>query len=168
MTDPVNNHGLSHLDEHGAARMVDIGGKASTSRFAASEGFVSLAPSVLEAIRSHAVAKGPVLETARLAGILAAKRTDELIPLCHTLPLDKLDIHLTLTDTGVQMRAEASTTSKTGVEIETLVALSIAGTTIIDMTKSLDRTGCLESIRVVEKSGGRSGHWVYSKQESQA
>lgn len=160
MTDSANTHGLSHLDEHGAARMVDVGNKPVTARFAAAEGLVRLAPSVLQAIRKNAVAKGPVLETARLAGIMAAKRTDELIPLCHTLPLDRLDIHLTLNDDGVAMRAEASTTGKTGVEIETLVALSIAGTTIIDMTKSLDRSGRLEAIRVVEKSGGRSGHWT--------
>lgn len=165
MTDPANTQGLSHLDEHGSARMVDVSGKPVTARFAAAEGFVRLAPAVLDAIRDNTVAKGPVLQTARLAGILAAKRTDELIPLCHTLPLDRLDIHLTLTDTGVRMRAEASTTAKTGVEIETLVALSIAGTTIIDMTKSLDRTGCLESIRVVEKSGGRSGRWTHPAQD---
>ncbi|MFT5422485.1 MAG: cyclic pyranopterin phosphate synthase [Phycisphaerales bacterium] len=167
MTDSPSKHGLSHLDEQGAARMVDVGDKPETARFAAAEGFVRLAPVVLAAIRDNAIAKGPVLQTARLAGILAAKRTDELIPLCHTLPLDRLDIHFTLTDSGVQMRAEAATTARTGVEIETLVALSIAGTTIIDMTKSLDRTGCLESIRVVEKSGGRSGRWTHPSQRAQ-
>ncbi len=151
--------GLSHLDAEGRARMVDVGDKAVTERRAVAEGFVRCAPAVLEAIRGRSLAKGDLLNTARLAGVLAAKRTDELIPLCHTLPLDHVDVELTVEAEGVRLRGTARTRSRTGVEMEALTAVAVAALTVIDMGKALDKGMVIESIRVVEKTGGRSGSW---------
>lgn len=149
--------GLSHLDAEGQARMVDVSGKPVTVRRAVAEGFVRCAPSVLEAIRGRTLAKGDLLNTARLAGVLAAKRTDELIPLCHSLPLDHVDVELTLEEQGVRLRGVALTRSRTGVEMEALTAVAVAALTVIDMGKAVDKAMVVEFIRVVEKSGGRSG-----------
>lgn len=151
--------GLSHLDAEGRARMVDVSGKPVTERRAVAEGFVRCAPQVLEAIRHRSLAKGDLLNTARLAGVLAAKRTDELIPLCHSLPLDHVDVELTVEKNGVRLRGVALTRSRTGVEMEALTAVAVAALTVIDMGKALDRGMVVESIRVVEKTGGRRGPW---------
>jgi cyclic pyranopterin monophosphate synthase len=149
--------GLSHLDAEGRARMVDVSGKPVTERRAVAEGFVRCAPAVLDAVRGRTLAKGDLLNTARLAGVLAAKRTDELIPLCHSLPLDHVDVELTLEEGGVRLRGVALTRSRTGVEMEALTAVAVAALTVIDMGKALDKGMVVESIRVVEKTGGRSG-----------
>lgn len=153
------SHGLSHLDEGGMARMVDVAGKASTDRRAVAEGRVRCSPELLAAIRSHGLAKGDLPGTARLAGILAAKRVDELIPLCHTLPLDHVDVDIELGDDAIHLRATARTHARTGVEIEALTAVTVAALTVIDMGKAVDRTMTIEGVRVVEKTGGRSGDW---------
>ncbi len=149
--------GLSHLDAEGRARMVDVSAKPVTERRAVAEGFVRCSPALLDAVRGRALAKGDLLNTARLAGVLAAKRTDELIPLCHSLPLDHVDVELTLEDEGVRLRGVALTRSRTGVEMEALTAVAVAALTVIDMGKALDKGMVVESIRVVEKTGGRSG-----------
>jgi cyclic pyranopterin monophosphate synthase len=151
--------GLSHLDPEGRARMVDVSEKPVTERRAVAEGFVRCAAEVLEAIRHRSLAKGDLLNTARLAGVLAAKRTDELIPLCHSLPLDHVDVELTLEEDGVRLRGVALARSRTGVEMEALTAVAVAALTVIDMGKALDRGMVVESIRVVEKTGGRRGPW---------
>lgn len=156
---PEDSHHLSHLDERGTARMVDVGAKAATARRAVAEARVRVNPELAAAIRSQSLAKGDLFAVARLAGIMAAKRADELIPLCHSLPLDHVDVHVSLTETHVEIRTDASTTSKTGVEMEALVAASVAALTVIDMGKSIDRSMEVESVRLIEKSGGRGGTW---------
>lgn len=148
--------------------MVDVADKPVTKRTATAEGFVRISPALARAIRSNTIAKGNVLDTARLAGVLAAKRTDSLIPLCHSLPLDHVDVGATLgraTIAGrashhVRLTATARTHSRTGVEMEALVAVSIAALTIIDMGKAIDPAMTIEGVRVIEKQGGRSGHYV--------
>ncbi len=151
---------LTHLDEAGNARMVDVGGKAVTSRRALAEGFVRCSSELIRRIRENDIAKGSVLQIARLAGIQAAKRTDELIPLCHSLPLDGVDMDLWLEDDRIGIRAVASTTWKTGVEMEALTAVSIAALTVIDMGKAIDKSMIIDGVRLLEKTGGKSG--VYS------
>jgi cyclic pyranopterin phosphate synthase len=150
---------LSHLDESGSARMVDVGDKAVTQRTATAEGFVRISPALAGAIRANTLKKGNLLETARLAGITAAKRTDELIPLCHTLPLDAVDVRAALEDGRVRLTATATTHARTGVEMEALTAVTIAALTVIDMGKAIDKTMVVEGVRVIEKHGGRSGDW---------
>jgi len=142
--------------------MVDVGDKDSTERYAVAEGFVRISPALAEAIRSNAVAKGNLLEVARLAGVQAAKRTDELIPLCHSLPLDHVDVDATLEDSRVCLVARVRTHSRTGVEMEALTAVAVAALTVVDMGKALDKEMAIEGIRVIEKRGGRSGHYVAS------
>ena len=139
--------------------MVDVGAKPTTARVAVAEGFVRFNAALEAAIRENAVAKGPVLETARLAGIMAAKRTDELIPLCHTLPLDAIEVEATLEPGRVRIRATARTHGRTGVEMEALVAVSVACLTVHDMGKALDRAIVIDGVRVLEKHGGRSGSY---------
>jgi cyclic pyranopterin phosphate synthase len=153
---------LSHLDDSGAARMVDVSRKDDTARTAVAKGAVSMRPETLELIRQGAVKKGDVLTVAQLAGIMAAKRTSELIPLCHPLPLHHVDVQLELDPAlpGVQITATASTTGKTGVEMEALTAVSIAALTVYDMAKAVEKTMQIGSIRLVEKHGGKSGDFL--------
>jgi len=150
---------LSHLDAAGRARMVDIGGKAVTSRRAVAEARVRISAALRDAIAQNAVVKGSVLEVARLAGIQAAKRTDELIPLCHSLPLDAVDVQAVLGDDHVRLTATARTTGKTGVEMEALTAASVAALTVIDMGKAIDKAMVIEHVRLLEKTGGWGGDY---------
>ncbi len=139
--------------------MVDVGGKPVTFRRAEASGSVIMAAETIAAIRERRTPKGDPFETARLAGILAAKQTAGLIPLCHSLPLSHVDVRLTLAERGVEIRAEASTEAKTGVEMEALVAVSVAALTIYDMCKAIDRSMVITDVRLESKSGGRSGEW---------
>jgi len=154
-------HGLTHLDDTGAARMVEVGGKADTQRRAVAEGIVTMAKATLAAIIAGNAPKGDVIATARLAGIMAAKRTADLIPLCHPLPLTGVTVDIEADDAlpGLRVTAAATVSGKTGVEMEALTAVSVACLTIYDMAKALDRGMVIGAIRLVEKSGGRSGHW---------
>jgi len=153
---------LTHLDETGAANMVDVADKAMTSREAVAIGQVRMAPATLALIKSGDAKKGDVLGTARLAGIMAAKRTHELIPLCHPLLLTKVAVEIALDEElpGLQVRAMAKVTGQTGVEMEALTAVSVTCLTIYDMVKAADRSMVISNITLVEKKGGRSGHWV--------
>ncbi|MBX7168748.1 MAG: cyclic pyranopterin monophosphate synthase MoaC [Pirellulales bacterium] len=154
-------NGLSHFDESGASRMVDVGEKPQTTRIARASCRVSMQPQTLALIRGQGIAKGNVLEVARLAGIMAAKRTSELIPLCHPLPLDSVELGFEFPDeSSVMVESTVRVTARTGVEMEALVAVSVAGLTIYDMCKSVDRDMTLEAVRLEEKSGGKSGHYV--------
>jgi cyclic pyranopterin monophosphate synthase len=150
---------LSHLNEKGEARMVDVSAKEVTSRTARAEGFVAMAPKTLELILEGKAPKGDVLATARIAGIMAAKRTAELIPLCHPLPLSQVTVefHPSRDPSGLRVEAVAKVDGKTGVEMEALTAVSIACLTIYDMCKAADRAMSFSFIRLVEKTGGRSG-----------
>src|SRR5215831_5909248 len=139
-----SNLSLTHTDSGGKARMVDVGDKPITLRTASAEAFVRVSPALAEAIGANTLRKGNLLETARLAGITAAKRTDELIPLCHTLPLDAVDVQATLEDGRVRLTSTATTHAKTGVEMEALTAVSIAALTVIDMGKSIDKAMVIE------------------------
>jgi cyclic pyranopterin phosphate synthase len=151
---------FTHFDEQGASRMVDVGSKPVTARLARAEGLVRMQPATLRQIRDRALAKGDVLEVARLAGILGAKRTSELIPLCHTLPLDSVTLDFEFPDDStIRILATVGVTARTGVEMEALTAVAVAGLTIYDMCKSLDRGLEIGMIRLLEKSGGRSGHY---------
>jgi cyclic pyranopterin phosphate synthase len=150
---------LTHLDEHGAARMVDVGGKATTARVAKATGRITMSPQAARAIAAGAVAKGDVLATARIAGIMAAKRTAELIPLCHPLPLTRVEVALELAEDGVTATATAATDGKTGVEMEALTAASVALLTIYDMAKAIDKAMVIDGVRLIAKSGGKSGDW---------
>jgi cyclic pyranopterin phosphate synthase len=152
---------LTHLDEQGRARMVDVGAKPVTLRECVARGSVRMASETLARIRDDAVAKGDVLATARLAGIQAAKRTSEWIPLAHPLPLDLVEVDLA-PDAGagcLRIEARVRATARTGVEMEALVAVSAAALTVYDMCKSVDRSMTLDEIRLVRKSGGKSGAW---------
>jgi cyclic pyranopterin phosphate synthase len=139
--------------------MVDVSGKAPTVRQAEAYARVDISPELAEAIRGGSVPKGPVLETARLAGIMAAKRTWELIPLCHPLPLEHASVDLTLTSSSVEIKARARTTWRTGVEMEAMVAASVAALTVYDMCKSIDKGMVIAEVKLMAKSGGRSGEW---------
>ena len=149
---------LSHFDEHGAARMVDTSAKAETLREAKASGLVRMAPATLALIREHGLAKGDVLEVARLAGIMAAKRTGDLIPLCHPLPITSVSVDFTFPgDDLLRIEATVRVFGRTGVEMEALTAVSVAALTVYDMCKAVDRVMTIERIRLEEKSGGRSG-----------
>jgi len=152
---------LTHLDERGHATMVDVGEKAVTTRTAVAAGEVRMAPATLAAIRDGAVPKGDVLAAARIAGIQAAKRTPELIPLCHTLLLTKVAVDFTVdeADSRVTISATVRCNGQTGVEMEALTAVSVAALTIYDMAKALDKAMVIENIRLLEKAGGKSGDW---------
>ncbi|MGN6689859.1 MAG: cyclic pyranopterin monophosphate synthase MoaC [Sphingopyxis sp.] len=152
-------HRPTHLDESGAAHMVDVGGKAPTGRRAVAGGHIAMSQGALEAIRSGNAPKGDVLSTARIAGIMAAKRTADLIPLCHPIQLTAVTIDFDWEEDGVSVRASTATTGPTGVEMEALTAASVALLTLYDMAKALDRAMVLGNIRLLEKSGGRSGDW---------
>jgi cyclic pyranopterin phosphate synthase len=150
---------LTHVDDQGAARMVDISSKATTRREAVTEGFITIAGPTLAAILGNSLAKGDVIATARIAGIMAAKRTADLIPLCHPLPIDAVSVDLAVEATGIRVTARVVTTHGTGVEMEALTAVSVALLTIYDMAKASDRGMVISGIRLLEKSGGRSGVW---------
>lgn len=151
--------GLTHLDADGAAHMVDVGGKAVTVRKAVATGRITMSAEAIAAIRAGSVQKGDVLATARIAGIMAAKKTAELIPLCHPLPLTRVAIDLTIGETGVTVTATAATEGKTGVEMEALTAASVALLTLYDMAKALDKAMVIGDIGLVSKTGGKSGDW---------
>ncbi len=150
---------LTHLDDEGRITMVDVGAKAVTTRVAEASGFVKMAAATLAAIRERRTPKGDPLETARLAGIMAAKRTAELIPLCHSLALSHADVQITLNDEGAQITATATTSAQTGVEMEALTAVTVAALTLYDMCKALDKRMEITDVRLERKSGGRSGEW---------
>ena len=152
---------LTHLDEDGRASMVDVGHKETTSREAVAEGSVYMAPATLAAIRDGAVPKGDVLSSARIAGIMAAKRTPDLIPLCHPLPLTKiaLDFQIDEDERRVIITAAVHCKGRTGVEMEALTAVSVAALTIYDMAKALEKTMTIGNVQLLQKSGGRSGDW---------
>ena len=150
---------LTHIDDSGAARMVDVGAKAETRRRAVAEGYLIAGEEVMAVIESGRTRKGNVYETARIAGILAAKRTAGLIPLCHPLPLDHVAVDFEPAADRIRIVAEASTRAATGVEMEALTAVTVAGLTLYDMTKALSKTMRLTGVRLLEKSGGRSGFY---------
>jgi cyclic pyranopterin phosphate synthase len=151
---------LSHFDESGASRMVDVGNKQVSRRLARASGLVRMAAETLAIIRDKQVAKGDVLEVARLAGIMAAKRTADLIPLCHPLPIESVTIDFEFADMQtLRIEATVQVEAKTGVEMEALTAVSVAALTVYDMCKSVDRGMAIGPIQLEEKSGGRSGHW---------
>jgi cyclic pyranopterin phosphate synthase len=153
---------LTHLDEKGRARMVDVSSKDVTSRIAKAEGRLRCSDATLVIVREGRAPKGSVVQTAELAGVMAAKRTAELVPLCHPLTLTKIEVNIELDDNipGFRVTAEVRTVAQTGVEMEALTAVSIACLTLFDMLKAIDRTMEIDGIRVVEKSGGRSGNWT--------
>ncbi len=153
---------LTHLDEQGAARMVDVGAKPDTEREAVAGGAVYMQPETLRLIREGALKKGDVLTIARIAGVMAAKRTAELIPLCHPIPLTKVEVDLTLDESAsaVRITATARTVGKTGVEMEALTAVSAAALTIYDMAKAVDRAMRLSDIRLLAKRGGQHGDYM--------
>jgi cyclic pyranopterin phosphate synthase len=159
MTSPSEQQSLTHLDEQGRARMVDVGEKDVTSRVAVARGHVSIQPETARLIREGLMKKGDVLTIAQIAGIMGAKKTSELIPLCHPLPLDKVDVDLDLDEESsrINITATASTTARTGVEMEAMTAVSVAALTLYDMCKAVDRGIRIEGVRLVRKSGGRSG-----------
>ena len=150
---------LTHLDDKGAARMVDVGGKPQTARSATAEGRIRMAPSTLQAVRESSGPKGDVLAAARIAGIMAAKKTGELIPLCHPLALDAVTVDFSFEDEAVRATATASLTGRTGVEMEALTAVSVALLTIYDMAKALEKGMTIEGVCLLAKTGGKSGDW---------
>ena len=154
---------LSHVGPDGSARMVDVGGKDVTRREALAAGSIRISREAMRLIREGKAAKGNVVETARIAGVLGAKRTSELVPLCHPLPIDYADVRITATESGFDIEAEVRTTGKTGVEMEALTAVSVAALTIYDMAKAADKTMVIGDVRLLRKAGGRSG--VYERNE---
>lgn len=152
-------NGLTHIDAAGAAHMVDVGGKAETERQAIATGRISMTKEAAAAIHEGSAKKGDVLAVARVAGIMAAKRTSELIPLCHPLPITKVAIDLATDEDGVTVIATVRTRGQTGVEMEALTAVSVCLLTLYDMGKSLDKGMIINDIRLMEKSGGKSGTW---------
>ncbi|OQW78965.1 MAG: molybdenum cofactor biosynthesis protein C [Proteobacteria bacterium ST_bin14] len=152
--------GLTHLDANGAAHMVDVGSKADTAREAVASGRITMSAQAATAIHQGAAKKGDVIAVARVAGIMAAKRTSDLIPLCHPLPLTRVVIDLQPDDNGVTVTATCATTGKTGVEMEAITAVSVALLTIYDMAKAIDRGMIIGDVRLLEKRGGKSGEWL--------
>lgn len=150
---------LTHLDDHGAARMVDVGGKPATARRAVASGRIEMTAAALEAIRAGNAPKGDVLSAARIAGIMAAKRTGELIPLCHPLGLEAVNIDFAYEEAAIRATATASLTGRTGVEMEAMVAVSVALLTIYDMAKAIDKGMVIGEVRLIAKTGGKSGDW---------
>lgn len=157
----MSRNSLTHLNEKGEAHMVDVSDKGATQRRALAEGFVSMRPETLALIEAGQAKKGDVLATARIAGIMAAKKTHELIPLCHPLPISKatVDFESSSQPTGIRVKAEVKVTGQTGVEMEALTAVSVACLTIYDMLKAADKDMVLSDIHLTEKAGGRSGHY---------
>ena len=159
MSDAAPPRRLTHLDADGQARMVDVSGKDVTTRSARASGRVLLSAEAVAALRSGQVPKGDALAVARIAGIQGAKRTPDLIPLCHPIGLHGVTVDLTVDDSGVAVAAEARTADRTGVEMEALTAVSVAGLALIDMIKSVDRTAVITDVRLESKDGGKSGSW---------
>ncbi|MER7397694.1 cyclic pyranopterin monophosphate synthase MoaC [Streptomyces sp. NPDC000151] len=151
---------LTHIDAAGAARMVDVSEKDVTARTARASGRVLVAPRVIELLRGEGVPKGDALATARIAGIMGAKRTPDLIPLCHPLAVSGVKVELSVADDAVEILATVKTTDRTGVEMEALTAVTVAALTVIDMVKAVDKGAVITDVRVEAKSGGKSGDWV--------
>jgi cyclic pyranopterin phosphate synthase len=151
---------LSHVDETGAARMVDVSAKSVTARRAVASGRVDTTPEVVALLRGKGVPKGDALAVARIAGIMGAKRTPDLVPLCHPIGLTGVTVDLRVTDTGVDITASTKTADRTGVEMEALTAVATAGLAMIDMIKAVDPAASIEAVRVVRKEGGKTGDWV--------
>jgi len=162
-SDDAQKRQLSHVDGRGQVKMVDVGQKEITHREAVARGFIAIGPTALEAIRSGNVAKGEPLQAARLAGIMAAKRTSDLIPLCHSLPLSHVDVQLEPTECGYEITATVRTEARTGVEMEALMAVASAALTVYDMVKAIDREMVIGKIRLIQKTGGRSGSYRRSE-----
>ncbi|EKU49599.1 MULTISPECIES: cyclic pyranopterin monophosphate synthase MoaC [Brevibacterium] len=154
-----NRLNLTHIDETGAAHMVDVGDKDVTKRRAVATALITTRPEVIALITEAGLPKGDALPVARIAAVMGAKRTSDLIPLCHPLPLTGVDVDFTLDETSVRITAAVKTVSKTGVEMEALTAASVAALTIFDMIKAVDNQAVIGDIKVIEKSGGRSGDW---------
>ncbi|HEX4977924.1 MAG TPA: cyclic pyranopterin monophosphate synthase MoaC [Nocardioides sp.] len=150
---------LTHVDETGAARMVDVSGKEVTRREAVATGRVLTSPEVVALLRGEGVPKGDALGVARVAGIMAAKRTPDLVPLCHPLAISGVTVDLEVEDSGVHIAATVRTTDRTGVEMEALTAVSVAALTVVDMVKAVDKGAVITDVRVETKTGGRSGAW---------
>ena len=162
MTHESRPSGLTHVDEHGAARMVDVSGKDVTVRTATASGRVLVSPEVVALLRGEGVPKGDAVAVARIAGIQAAKRTPDLVPLCHPLAISGVTVDLEVADDAVEITATVRTTDRTGVEMEALTAVAVAGLTVVDMVKAVDKAAVISDVRVLAKSGGRSGDWSRS------
>ncbi len=153
---------LTHVDESGAARMVDVSGKEVTARAASASGRVLVSPEVVALLRGEGVPKGDALAVARIAGIMGAKQTPALIPLCHPLSISGVTVELAVADDAVEVRATVKTTDRTGVEMEALTAVSVAALTVVDMVKAVDKGAVITDVRVETKAGGKSGDWSRS------
>ena len=151
---------LTHIDKHGRARMVDVTQKSETVRSARAEAFVEMSPETVKLLREKGMPKGDPLEVARIAGIQAGKRTSDLIPLCHPLPITHMDVSIEVTDTGARIEAIARTKAETGVEMEAITAAALAAVTLYDMCKAVEKGISIGPIRLLEKTGGKSGQWV--------
>src|ERR671911_1104523 len=151
--------GLTHVDETGAARMVDVSGKAVTARTATASGRVLVAPAVVALLRGEGVPKGDALAVARIAGIMGAKKTPDLIPLCHPLAISGVTVDLAVADDAVEIVATVRTSDRTGVEMEALTAVSVAALTVVDMVKAVDKAALISDVRIETKTGGKSGDW---------
>lgn len=156
----MTEQGLTHVDESGAARMVDVSGKQVSAREAVAAGRVLVSPEVVGLLRGAGVPKGDTLAVARLAGIMGAKQTPSLIPLCHPLALSGVTVDLDVADDAVEITATVRTSDRTGVEMEALTAVAVAGLTVIDMVKAVDKRAVITDVRVLSKSGGKSGDWT--------
>ncbi|MBB4886980.1 cyclic pyranopterin monophosphate synthase MoaC [Streptomyces netropsis] len=157
---PAIPQSLTHLDDAGAARMVDVSEKAVTTRTARASGRVRVSPRVVELLRGEGVPKGDALATARIAGIMGAKRTPDLIPLCHPLAVSGVKVDLSVADDAVEILATVKTTDRTGVEMEALTAVTVAALTVVDMIKAVDKDAVITDVRVEEKTGGKSGTYL--------
>ena len=155
----MEQHHLTHVDEAGAARMVDVSGKDVTARVATATGRVLVSRAVVDLLRGEGVPKGDALAVARIAGIMGAKQTPALIPLCHPLSISGVTVDLTVTDDSVDILATVRTTDRTGVEMEALTAVSVAALTVVDMVKAVDKGAVISDVRVESKTGGKSGPW---------
>lgn len=151
---------LTHVDEHGAAHMVDVSAKQPSARTAVATGIVRTTAEVIGLLRDNALAKGDALATARIAGIMAAKRTPDLVPLCHPIAISHVAVDFSVCDTSITITATVSTTDRTGVEMEALTAVTVAGLTMHDMIKAVDPAAVLDAVRVQRKDGGKTGVWV--------
>jgi len=151
---------LTHVDSRGRSRMVDVTDKVQTARVARAEAMVEMAPATVKLLRDHKLPKGNALEVARIAGIQAAKQTSSLIPLCHPLPLTHVDVTIEIIRTGARIESTATTKAETGVEMEALMAATLAALTLYDMCKAVEKGITIGPVRLLEKSGGKSGHWI--------
>jgi len=151
---------FSHLDESGAARMVDVSAKDVTARTATARGFVRLSAECVAALRDGAVPKGDAIAVARIAGIMGAKKTPDLVPMCHPIALHGVKVELTVVDGGVEIAATARTADRTGIEMEALTSVTVAALALIDMVKAVDPAAVITDVRVVEKTGGKTGNWT--------